>query len=440
MARACRRRGRCPRRPGAGSSCGCDWPIGEHAVGPARPCRSPTEHSALRQRRVGAAVDDARTAGGAGRSTSNRARALLLVGLAGTRSRARRRAFARPVRQLAVPSRGAGYSSAPHGHLRPALRGPAGDRRARPPARDRRYDELADMLGDARGPRARAGPRRARRAGAGHRRSGRHGLARPARRLRARPADRARGHGHPRATCAAPRPPAPGRGRCSTRSSTLYEDEDLPRDPRRATRAPARERKPRRERGSAEEPRRTAEDERPAPAADRPTARAAVRRRPDAGGAAALPPAVVALRRVVLVWPVGVLTGGGDDAHERAADSSQPSEHVARRAAPVSGDKQRGRRRRGRRARQPAPADRAGHRCRPASSAQAYEVWLYNSRQRRQVARRAGHRTRRARYQGAGPLPSDYAQFKSIDISREPIDRNRRHSGSRSCAARIAPS
>ena len=36
---------------------------------------------------------------------------------------------------------------------------------------------------------------------------------------------------------------------------------------------------------------------------------------------------------------------------------------------------------------------------------------------------------KQGRYQGAGPLPKDFDKFESIDISREPIDRNAKHSG-----------
>jgi hypothetical protein len=31
--------------------------------------------------------------------------------------------------------------------------------------------------------------------------------------------------------------------------------------------------------------------------------------------------------------------------------------------------------------------------------------------------------------QGAGPLPDDYERYRFVDISREPIDSNARHSG-----------
>lgn len=59
---------------------------------------------------------------------------------------------------------------------------------------------------------------------------------------------------------------------------------------------------------------------------------------------------------------------------------------------------------------------------------QAYEVWLYNSR--RDVRSLGAQVTdRQGAFQGAGPLPRDFDRYKFIDVSRERVDRNTRHSG-----------
>ena len=65
----------------------------------------------------------------------------------------------------------------------------------------------------------------------------------------------------------------------------------------------------------------------------------------------------------------------------------------------------------------------------PASNQrQAYEVWLYNTPQ---DARSVGAQVTDAQgnYQGAGPLPDDFEKYRFIDVSREPVDRERAHSG-----------
>ena len=35
----------------------------------------------------------------------------------------------------------------------------------------------------------------------------------------------------------------------------------------------------------------------------------------------------------------------------------------------------------------------------------------------------------KGQYQGAGPLPRSYARYQFVDVSLEPIDNNRAHSG-----------
>ena len=126
---------------------------------------------------------------------------------------------------------------------------------------------------------------------------------------------------------------------------------------------------------------------------------------------------------VVLLWPLGVLTGGDD---EGGSDTEQASNSSNTQASNASG----------------TPAGVAvvaqqddkrqvvvqAANLEPTKEGQAYEVWLYNSPQ---DAKSMGAQVTndKGQYQGAGPLPSDYEKYKYVDISLEPIDNNREHSG-----------
>jgi hypothetical protein len=194
---------------------------------------------------------------------------------------------------------------------------------------------------------------------------------------------------------------------------TLYGDRALPTVPtgdRRARERPGRGR----ERPKPEErPRREVS----------PEALGAVRRRRMFAGAGAL---VLLAALVVLVWPVGVLTGDDDDGDGEAATLNQPagSGSVPAGIAIV--------------------AERSGRRqvivqaasLPPSRQREAYEVWLYNSPS---DARSLGAQVTDARgtYQGAGPLPEDYENYRFIDVSREPINDDRKHSGESVLRGRI---
>ena len=124
----------------------------------------------------------------------------------------------------------------------------------------------------------------------------------------------------------------------------------------------------------------------------------------------------------VLLWPLGVLTGGDDDegGSERAsAGNSQEASTASGTAAGVAVIAQQDDKRQVVVQAANLPATKEG---------QAYEVWLYNSPQ---DAKSMGAQVTddKGRYQGAGPLPGDYARYKFVDISLEPIDNNRAHSG-----------
>jgi hypothetical protein len=177
----------------------------------------------------------------------------------------------------------------------------------------------------------------------------------------------------------------------------------------------ARERKPRRaereERAKREEP---AERERPSGARLSPAALDAVRRRRLLAAAGGL--AVIVLV-AVLLWPIGVLTG--DDSSDKSSSSSSTTaaQQNGRTAGIAVIAQRRSQRQVIVQATLPASRQR-----------EAYEVWLYNSKD---DAKSLGAQVTnpQGQYQGAGPLPADYAKFKYIDVSREKIDQNRGHSG-----------
>lgn len=143
-------------------------------------------------------------------------------------------------------------------------------------------------------------------------------------------------------------------------------------------------------------------------------ARAALRRRRLLGAGALGLVALVA----VLLWPIGLLTGDDDQGGgSTQAAGRQPASSGS--PAGIAVVAQQG----GRRQVVVQAANLP-----PSTRREAYEVWLYNSPQ---DAKSIGAQVtdKRGAYQGAGPLPDDYARFRFIDVSREPIDQNRAHSG-----------
>jgi hypothetical protein len=188
---------------------------------------------------------------------------------------------------------------------------------------------------------------------------------------------------------------------------TLYEQE-IPTIPD-GDRGAARERRPRRRRE------RPAREER-APARElSPAAQQAIRRRRVLAGAGALGALLLV---VIFLWPIGVLTGGSDNNKSASQANTLPT---AGKGVPAG---------------VAIVAERAGKRqvivqaasLPPNKNREAYEVWLYNSPK---DAESLGAQVTDSRgtFQGAGPLPADYARFQFIDVSREPIDQNKAHSG-----------
>ena len=162
-----------------------------------------------------------------------------------------------------------------------------------------------------------------------------------------------------------------------------------------------------------------------------PEAEALVRRRRAIGIAAI----AAALLFIVLVWPVGLLTGdddGGGDSKARAR-----TEIVGQvRLRPVTGASG-----------NPdgiAIVTRRGDELELNVQAtvprtkrnQAYEVWLYDSPD---DARSLGAQVTDAQgtFAGRTPLPANYRDYRFIDISRETVDRDAAHGGQSVLRARI---
>jgi hypothetical protein len=222
----------------------------------------------------------------------------------------------------------------------------------------------------------------------------------------------------------------------------LYQDGEYPVIPEgeaAPAREPRRRREPRERRESPfgrrprepkqpREPKEPREREERAPRALTPAAAEVVRRRRIAGGAAA----ATLLLFVLLVWPVGLLTGdddgdgGGDGGSEQSGDQPRVLGQLLLR--PQQGE--RGAVGIG------LITERDGERSllvqarglRPTRQGQAYEVWLFNSRNEA-VSMGAQLTDRQGNYQGAGRLPEDYEDYRFLDISRENVDQNAAHSG-----------
>jgi len=211
----------------------------------------------------------------------------------------------------------------------------------------------------------------------------------------------------------------------------LYDEKNLPSVPEGDSR-PEREPREKRERRPARPHRELS-----------PEAQAAVTRRRLAG-AGALAALLVAL--IVLVWPVGVLTGGGDDdskassgggagtagavAEPQGGGDAQPRVVGQLPLTPVEALK--------------ADKNAAGQagivvdgealqlvvqaRLPLNARNEAYEVWLYNSDEDTlsvgaQVANAQGV------FQGAKQLPDGYEKYKFVDVSREVVTGPKAHSG-----------
>jgi len=235
----------------------------------------------------------------------------------------------------------------------------------------------------------------------------------------------------------------------------LYDERDLPVIPEgEAAPVRSRERDRPRERDRVREPEPPRERE-PRPRRERPSfslgglggrgerparplsadAETIVRRRRIAGAAAA----ATALLFILLIWPVGLLTGDDDgdggDASSASADA-QPQVLGQLLLRPQSGEKGVG---------IALITEQDGERSllvqarglKPTKEGEAYEVWLFNS-QEDATSMGAQLTDRQGNYQGAGRLPENYQDFQYLDISREAVDQNAAHSGDSVLRGRLA--
>jgi hypothetical protein len=148
-----------------------------------------------------------------------------------------------------------------------------------------------------------------------------------------------------------------------------------------------------------------------------------MRRRMLAGAAAA---AVILL--AVLLWPIGLLTGDDDKASSASSDNQASAQGGNQNQAATSG--------------KPAGiaivVDQGGKkqllvqaaRLAPSGQNEGYYVWLYNSPS---DARSLGGQVtdQQGNYQAIGAFPADYAKYKYIDVTRQPVgdNPNVKHSG-----------
>ena len=205
----------------------------------------------------------------------------------------------------------------------------------------------------------------------------------------------------------------------------FYDPKNLPTIPEgEPAAAPRRERKPKAER-KPREPKEKGEKKEGAGIGDRLAAMDTFARRRLLGGLGL----AVVLLFAVLVWPVGALTGGGDDDKPPAKKASKADAKIIGQLVlrPVGNSDSKD-------AGVAVVAERGGQRqlivqaqLTPSKNREAYEVWLYNSPT---DAKSLGAQVtdQNGTFQGAGPLPANFARYKFIDVSVEKVDQNRKHS------------
>jgi hypothetical protein len=161
-----------------------------------------------------------------------------------------------------------------------------------------------------------------------------------------------------------------------------------------------------------------------------PDARQIVRRRRILGGALAAAALIAAI-----VLAIVLLSGDGEDERARENPPGGAAQNAAAGQARLVGQAPMQRLGRGRAQGIAVIAERGGRfqllvqarGLEPSGRRAAYEVWLYNSPS--DAASLGGQVTDdRGNLQGAGPLPPNFRDYRNIDVSRERIDRNPRHS------------
>jgi hypothetical protein len=138
--------------------------------------------------------------------------------------------------------------------------------------------------------------------------------------------------------------------------------------------------------------------------------------------------AAVVILLAVLVWPIGLLTGDDDKSSSASSDNQSSTQGGNQNQATATN----------------GPAgiaivvDQGGKkqllvqaaRLAPSGQNEGYYVWLYNSPS---DARSLGGQVtdQQGNYQAIGPFPADYAKYKFIDVTRQPVGKNPnvKHSG-----------
>lgn len=119
--------------------------------------------------------------------------------------------------------------------------------------------------------------------------------------------------------------------------------------------------------------------------------------------------AIALILLVVLVWPVGVLTGGSDDSGDKGGDSANASAN-----APVNTKRQGAAVIAQQNGKTQILVQAAG--LTPSTKTSAYQVWLYDSPSKRKSLGATATDTN-GNLQVVGTLPADYKDWKFIDLS-----------------------
>jgi hypothetical protein len=148
-----------------------------------------------------------------------------------------------------------------------------------------------------------------------------------------------------------------------------------------------------------------------------------------AAGGIALAAAVAVLLLALLVWPIGLLTGDDDTNTSGNSGDNKPAAQTGNQNQQAATGEPAG---------IAIVVDQGGKkqllvqaaRLAPSGQNEGYYVWLYNSPS---DARSLGGQVtdQQGSYQAIGAFPADYAKYKFIDVTRQPVgnDPNVKHNG-----------
>ena len=133
---------------------------------------------------------------------------------------------------------------------------------------------------------------------------------------------------------------------------------------------------------------------------------------------------VVALLLIgLLVWPLGLLTGGDDDEGSASSDDGSPAQTSSGQGEGTAGQSQ------GQAQGQAVIAEQGGKTqlvvtatgLEPSTERSAYQVWLYNSAEDRKSLG-ATVTDAQGRLQSGGELPADYRKYRFIDLTSVAVE------------------